>query len=230
MLTKDVMQKALPANMKSHITDSLVDLVNTVSSDPIIAQSIRDNFISYTGVMKEGRYKTEDYIYAVAFVSYKLMGDTNKEAYFKTFPDRYQDMLARGVSDKDMSSYVASYARGKLVNLILEQSLVPSWVLNQDIFQKAINTQARIMNDPNVCSRDQVAAANSILTHLGKPKEVGPLLNIDMREQSGVNELRDLLKQVAVQQRDQIGDGTSIKDIAASKLFKDGEDVTDVID
>lgn len=228
MLTKDIMQKALPANMKSHITDSLVDLVNTVSSDPIIAQNIRDNFISYTGVMKDGRHKTEDYIYAVAFVSYKLMGDTNKDAYFKTFPHRYQELMARGVTDKDMSAYVAGYAKGKLVNAIMEQSLVPSWVLNQDVYQKAINTQAQIMNDPNVCSRDRVAAANSILTHLGKPKEVGPLLNIDMREQSGVNELRDLLKQVAVQQRDQIGEGASIKDIAGSKLFKGDEDIIDV--
>ena len=228
MLTKDMIQKALPANMKANVSDGLVDLVNNITNDPIVAQSIRDNFISYTGVMKEGRFNTKDYLYAVAFVSYKLMGDTNKEAYFKTFPDRYQDFLSRGVSDKDMSSYVASYSKGKLVNLILEQSLVPTWVLNQDVYQKAINTQAQIMNDPNVCSRDRVAAANSILTHLGKPKEVGPLLNIDMREQSGVNELRDLLKQVAVQQRDQIGEGASIKDIAGSKLFKGDEDIIDV--
>lgn len=63
------------------------------------------------------------------------MGDTNKDAYFKTFPHRYQELMARGVTDKDMSAYVAGYAKGKLVNAIMEQSLVPSWVLNQDVYR-----------------------------------------------------------------------------------------------
>lgn len=226
MLSKDVVVRALPANLKGAVTDQMVDLLNNITTDQIIAEQVRDNFVAYSGVMKDGKFKIEDYIRAVTYVSYKLMGDSNQDAYFKTFPDRYQNMLVKGTSDKDMRAYVSMYAKGKLVNLIMEQSLVPTWVLNQDIHQKAINTQALIMNDPNVCSRDRVAAANSILTHLGKPKEVGPLLNIDMRPQSGINELQDLLGKMAVQQRDLIGSGVSIKEIAATKIIE-GEAVHD---
>ncbi|ANJ65227.1 hypothetical protein REXELLA_97 [Erwinia phage vB_EamP_Rexella] len=226
MLSKDVVVRALPANLKGAVTDQMVDLLNNITTDQIIAEQVRDNFVAYSGVMKDGKFKIEDYIRAVTYVSYKLMGDSNQDAYFKTFPDRYQNMLAKGTSDKDMRAYVSMYAKGKLVNLIMEQSLVPTWVLNQDIHQKAINTQALIMNDPNVCSRDRVAAANSILTHLGRPKEVGPLLNIDMRPQSGINELQDLLGKMAVQQRDLIGSGVSIKEIAATKIIE-GEAVHD---
>ncbi|AHI60149.1 hypothetical protein Ea92_88 [Erwinia phage Ea9-2] len=226
MLSKDVVVRALPANLKGAVTDQMVDLLNNISTDQIIAEQVRDNFVAYSGVMKDGKFKIEDYIRAVTYVSYKLMGDSNQDAYFKTFPDRYQNMLVKGTSDKDMRAYVSMYAKGKLVNLIMEQSLVPTWVLNQDIYQKAINTQALIMNDPDVCSRDRVAAANSILTHLGKPKEVGPLLNIDMRPQSGINELQDLLGKMAVQQRDLIGNGVSIKEIAATKIIE-GEAVHD---
>ncbi|ANJ65219.1 hypothetical protein FROZEN_98 [Erwinia phage vB_EamP_Frozen] len=226
MLSKDVVVRALPANLKGAVTDQMVDLLNNITTDQIIAEQVRDNFVAYSGVMKDGKFKIEDYIRAVTYVSYKLMGDSNQDAYFKTFPDRYQNMLVKGTSDKDMRAYVSMYAKGKLVNLIMEQSLVPTWVLNQDIHQKAINTQALIMNDPNVCSRDRVAAANSILTHLGRPKEVGPLLNIDMRPQSGINELQDLLGKMAVQQRDLIGSGVSIKEIAATKIIE-GEAVHD---
>ena len=73
--------------------------------------------------LEKAQFKTEDYLNAVAFVSYKLMGHSNQEAYFKTFPTRYQDMLAAGKSQKDISSFVSIYAKGKLVNLILEQFL-----------------------------------------------------------------------------------------------------------
>lgn len=220
MLSLDLVQKAVPANLKNAVTQTLVDKINTISSEPLVAEQIRDNFISYTGVLKEGKFKTEDYLNAVAFVSYKLMGYSNQESYFKTFPQRYQDMLAAGKGQKDIASFVSIYARGKLVNLILEQTLVPTWVLNQDLYQEAINTQAKIMKDPDVCSRDRVAAANSILTHLGKPKEAGPLLNIDMREQSGVNELRGLLSQLAGQQVQQIQSGESVQAIAGSRIFE----------
>ena len=225
MLTKDMIQKALPANMKANVSDGLVDLVNNITNDPIVAQSIRDNFISYTGVMKEGRFNTKDYLYAVAFVSYKLMGDTNKEAYFKTFPDRYQDMLARGVSDKDMSSYVASYARGKLVNLILEQSLVPSWVLNQDLYQKALNTQADLMLTAK-SEKVRSDAANSLLTHLKQPETQKVQLDIGVKETSVVQDMRNAVQALAAAQRDQIRAGqATAQGVAHSKLVAEVVDV-----
>lgn len=220
MLSKDVVAKALPPNLKGSVTDQMVAKLNSISTDPLVAETIRDNFISYTGVLKEGKFTTENYMNAVAFVSYKLMGHTNQDAYFKTFPQRYTDMVTAGKSQKDISSFVSIYAKGKLVNLIMEQSLVPTWVLNADVFQKAINTQAQLMTDVNVNPRDRVAAANSILTHLAKPKEAGPLLNIDMRENSGVNELRGLLEQLAGKQVEQIENGASIREIAGSKIIE----------
>jgi len=71
MLSLDLVQKAVPANLKNAVTQTLVDKINTISSEPLIAEQIRDNFISYTGVLKEGKFKTEDYLNAVAFVSTK---------------------------------------------------------------------------------------------------------------------------------------------------------------
>ena len=216
MLTRDQVSKALPANLKNAATQSLVDTLNNIQ-DPTIAQEIRDNFISYTGVLREGKFKTEDYLNAVMYVTYKLIGKSNLDAYCLVFPQRYADLVARGTSSKDISSYVAAYNKGKLVNLILEQTLVPTWVLNQDIYQKAINTQAELMLNAN-SEMVRMQAANSILTHLAKPKEAGPLVNIDMRETSGMNELKQALQDMAQQQQELIKAGVGTKEVAAQKI------------
>lgn len=220
MLTKEEVVAVMPVTLRGSVTQGLVDTINNVTSDPLIAQQVRDNFISYTSVLKDGKFKTEDYLNAVTYVSYKLMNMTNVEAYAKTFPQRYAALVAKGTVPKDIAAYVSAYHKGKLVNLILEQTLVPSWVLNQDLYQKAINTQAQIMQDPNVSAKVRSDAADSLLTHLAKPKEAGPLVSIDMRETSGISELKGMLAEMAQQQQNLISNGVSTQSVAAQRIFK----------
>lgn len=218
MLTVLEVQNALPTGMKNIVTQDYVDRVNAAVADPIVAEQIRENFITYSKVMQEGKYKMEDYLNAVMYVSHKLMGCTNKEAYMRTFPGRFAQLQASGKTDKDISAYVAMYAKGKLVNLILEQTLIPSWILNQDAYQEAINTQVRLMRTAQ-SELVQTQAANSILTHLQKPKESGPLLNINLGETSGMAELRENMAKLAQQQLNLVGSGVPAKDIAAQHIF-----------
>ena len=222
-LTLHQVAHALPPNLKNNVTQQLVDNINNCVADPIMAEAIKDNFLSYTQVLNEGKFKTEDYLSAVMYVSFKLMGMTNQDAYARTFPARYRTLLNNGISAKDISSYVSMYNKGRLVNLILEKSLIPTWVLNQHIYQKAINVQADLMSNAN-SEMVRMQAANSILTHLAKPKEVGPLINLDLREGSGLNELKATLTQLAQQQRDLIGQGVTTKSIADQGLVIDHVD------
>jgi hypothetical protein len=220
LLTLDQVQRALPANLKNSATQQLVDNLNNIAADPILAEQLRENFISYTSVLREGRFKTEDYLNAVMYVSFKLMGDSNQDAYFKTFPQRYQALVARGTSSKDIAAYVSAYNKGKLVNLILEQSLVPTHVLNAHVFQQAINTQVELMTDPDVSAKVRSDAANSLLTHLKKP-EAKAELNINVGEQSGMNELRSALERLARQQQDVISSGhATVVEIAHSTIIE----------
>lgn len=223
MLTLQQVAHALPPNLKNNVTQQLVDNINNCVADPIMAEAIKDNFLSYTQVLSEGKFKTEDYLSAVVYVSFKLMGMSNQDAYARTFPARYRTLLNNGTSAKDISSYVSMYNKGRLVNLILEKSLIPTWVLNQHIYQKAINVQADLMSNAN-SEMVRMQAANSILTHLVKPKEVGPLINLDLRESSGLNELKATLTQLAQQQRDLIGQGVTTKSIADQGLVIDHVD------
>lgn len=218
-LTRQDVERALPPSLKSGVTDNLVQTINNIASDPLVAEQIRNNFVSYTAVLKEGKFKTEDYLHAVAYVSYKLMGYSNQDAYIRTFPQRYQALVAKGTTPKEITSYVHAYHRGKLVNLIMEQSLVPTWVLNQDLYQKALNVQAELMITAN-SEKVRSDAANSILTHLKKPENQNFQINMDMRETSGLNELKESLRNLAEKQRELIESGIETKLIAGSPLIE----------
>lgn len=218
MITREDVQKALPANLKSSATQALADALNTISNDPIVADNIRNNFVSFTSVLKEGKFTTEQYMNAVTYVSYKLMNYTNQEAYLRTFPRRHEELIAAGRTKQEISSYVSAYHKGKLVNLIMEQALVPMWVLNQNYFQEAIITQVDIMRNS---SSDKVRsdAANSLLTHLQKPKDAAPLVSIDIKD-TGMEALKEQLTLLARAQREAIEDGTSAREIAGTPLMK----------
>ena len=220
MLTQADLVKALPANLKSSATQSLTDLVNNIVTDPIVAEDVRNNFISYAGVLKEGKFKTEDYLNAVVYVSYKLMNKTNMDAYCLTFPQRYQSFKANGTSDKDIASYVSAYHKGKLVNLIMEQCLTPTWVLNQDVFQRAINVQLGIMTDVEVSPKVRSDAANSLLTHLKKPEGKDFQLKLEVSESSGMTEMREAMQKMAEQQREMLANGVGIKNITNQAIIE----------
>lgn len=158
---------------------------------------------------------------AVTYVTYKLMNYTNNEAYARTFPNRYNTMVANGKTPKEISSFVHAYNKGKLVNQILEQTLVPMWVLNQPYFQEAILCQVDLMRNSG-SDKVRSDAANSLLTHLQKPKDVAPLVAIDMRD-TGLNAMKEQVALLAQAQQDAIKNGTAAKTIAATPMFKKEE-------
>lgn len=226
MITVKEIEAALPAHLKSSASQPLADRLNSVVKDPEIAKNIRENFVSYMNVLKEGRFKTEDYLNAVAYVSHKMMGYNNQESYAKTFPARYAALTAKGATDKDISAYVSAFNKGRLVNLIMEQTLIPAWIMNQDIYQKAITTQAELMINAR-SEKVRSDAANSILTHLKRPEKKEIELNVAVKETSGMRELKDALTKLADQQKALIHDGVQTKDIAHQPLVKRVADVVE---
>lgn len=224
-ITKDELKESLPANLRPSLTDQLVKKVNAIASDPEEAKLFRDNFVSYTSVLAEGRFRVEDYTNAVIYVSHKLMGASNQTAWKKTFPDRYAALAARGATEKEISSYVSAYNGGKLVNLIFEQTLIPTWVLNADVYQKAINTQVELMLT-SASDKVRTEAANSLLTHLKRPETKKVQLDLGVTESAGMDQLRALMANLAEQQRDMIASGVNTRDIAHQSL----KNITPIID
>jgi len=199
-LTIDQFKQALPDKVKKSVSQELIDQINQTLSEPELFEAYRENLISYTKVMADGRFKVQEYVNAVRYVSHKLMGCTNIEAYTKTFPDKYQRFVAQGVAAKDIASYVTAYNKSKLVNLIFEQTLIPSYVLNQDLYQKALNVQPDLMVNAN-SEKVRTDAANSLLTHLKMPEKQKVELEIGIKEDSSIAVLRQATLELARQQR-----------------------------
>ena len=222
MLTLDQFQLALPDKVKKSINQELIDQINNTLSDPEMFESYRDNLISYTKVMADGKFKVTQYIDAVRYVSFKLMGCTNIEAYTKTFPDKYQRFIQQGVQAKDIASYVTAYNKSKLVNLIFEQTLIPSHVLNQDLYQRALNVQADLMINAK-SEKVRCDAANSLLTQLKAPEVKKVELDIGVKEDSSIAALRATTMELARQQRLMVESGAmNAQDVAHGKLIIEG--------
>lgn len=217
MMTIDELKKSLPANLVSNATPELLDRINNGITDSHTMDIFKENLVDYIGVLREGRFKGSSYIDAVRYVSFKLLSFTNEEAYAKTFPDRYQELIAKGRSSKDISAYVSAYNGGKLVTTILEQTLVPFWLVNQKSRQAALNQQVHLMMNAE-SEYVQTQAANSVLAHTEKPKEAGPLINFDMREESGMSELKELFSSLAHKQIEAIRGGMTTKEIAEQAI------------
>lgn len=219
MLTLQEVQDSLPVGQKGNITQLMVDQLNTLSKDPEEARYIRENFVSFSQVLSEGRFKLGDYVRAVMYVSHKVMGKSNLESYKATFPERYHQMVADNRQPKDIASYVAAYNKGKLVNLVYERAMIPTWVLNQDMFQSALNVNYEIMNDVNESGKVRVEAANSILTHLKKPETNKAELKVEIGMNDGMKALETRLAEMAEAQMNIIeGEAMTAQEVAALPL------------
>lgn len=218
MITIDEVKKSLPTNLRSSVSQDLVDKLNNIDKDPTVVELVKESFVSYNSVLREGKFSITDYLNAVTYISFRLMNFNNQESYVRTFPDRYAAMKAAGKSEKDISSFVYAYNKNKLVNLVYEQSIIPTWILNQDAYQKAINKQVQLMNSAT-SELVQTQAANSILTHLARPKEAANFqLNINTEDTSGMKELRATLEELSRQQISMVQSGIGTKEIAESGL------------
>lgn len=225
-LTVDFFKKVMSKGRSHTITQALVDRINAIVTDPDEAKQFRDNLISFASVLEDGKIPMDGYIQAVNYISFKLRGLTNFQAYIRTFPDRYQAMLAKGYDQARIKGAVRSYDHNKIVNAVREQSLIPTWVLNADIYQEAINTQYELMREAK-SERVRMMAADSLLAHLKRPEAIKQAdLTIDIKS-SGLEDLRNSLVKLAEEQKALIQQGTVTTKQVAELDIIDAEVVGD---
>lgn len=221
-ITVDTLKALVPKAQRSMINDSLVEKINASCVDSTISDAIKDNFISYLNVLADGKYKIEDYLNAVKFVSYKLMDMSDIDAYIATFPDRYQRLVNEGGSTfkkDDASPYVAMYKKNKLVVSIFEQTIIPSHVLNAPLFQQALNELSKIM----LSSRSDMArvkAAEAILNNTKVPETKNFKLDVGINQIDAISNLRDAVEKLGEAQKLAIINGTNLKAIAESNIIE----------
>jgi len=217
-MTDKEFRAALPAGLRKKVNPLLIMQINNIIGSEEETALFRDNLLSYASVLQHGKFKMGCYLRAVRYVGFKVMGCTNRDAYLKTFPDKLERFLAEGVDEKTMSCYITSYNKSKLVNLIYEQTLIPSYILNAPYFQDALNVQVSIMLDTKVSPMVRSNAANSVMLHL-KPPEVKKLeLEIAVDPNNVIDTYTKAMDMMVAKQLEMIAAGGDIRQIANASI------------
>ena len=225
VLTKDQLQASMPKKFRHNVTDEMISFLNSTEGDEFRDVYI-ENLIGFASVIEGGRYKMADYINAVKFVSYKLIGDSNTIAYAKTFPDRYQRLVDKNTPMKTISSFSTAYNKGDLVHRILERTLVPVHILNMDIHQEAINTQADLMRTAKSETVRQ-KAAECLIMQLKAPE--ASKIEVDVTySNSSIDDLRETTRALAQQQLKMIQSGAvTAEHVAHSDIIAKRKDTVE---
>ena len=217
-LTKEMLTGAVPdKRFRKHITDKVVDIINS-ETDSELRRVFRDNALTYSSVLSQGKYSLAAYVNAVKFVSLKLMGDKASTAYSKVFPDRYQNLLDKGASGSYIASFADNYSKTGIITKIMEQTMVPTHILNAGVYQEAINTQAELMRTAK-SELVRQKAAESLISNLTAPAAAKLEVEIGYSNDI-VEDLRATTKALAQQQLKMILNGqSSAKEIAHSEIL-----------
>jgi hypothetical protein len=223
LLTIDQLQTAMPAQVKGKVTQELVNNFNNMVMDDEFREHYRNNLVGFGSVMDDGRFTVDQYMNAVRYISYKLMGDSNVKAYMRTFPAKYSNFKSQGIKDKVIASYVHAYDKTKLVNLIRDQSSIPFHVQNMDNRQKALNVLIDLMANSN-SDKVKSDSASAVLTHLKPPESKKLEIEVSQVESSAIDELRHATQEHAKILKQNIEVGTmSAKEAAQGDLVIAGE-------
>ena len=218
MLQLEAVKKLVPRAQRTMITQDYLNRIEASVTDSDVAEQFKENFITYLNVLSKGKYKMDDYISAVKYISYKLLGYSNIKAYAATFPDRYQRLKDEG--QQQIEAFVSMYARGKLVNQIFEQTMVPTYVLNAPLHQEALNELAMMIKDPDVRGMTKVKACEAILQHTKQPEVVKGELTIGIEQSNTINDLREITENLADTYRGMLENkGIRLKDVAEANII-----------
>ena len=217
-LTKEQLAGAVPdKRFRRHITDEVVAVINS-EPDSELRRVFRDNTLTYSSVLSTGKYSLAAYVNAIKFISLKLMGDKSSVAYSKVFPDRYQNLIDKGASASYIASFADNYSKTGLITKIMEQTMVPTHILNAGVYQEAINVQAELMHTAK-SELVRQKAAESLMSNLTAPTAAKVEIDIGYSNDV-VDDLRATTKALAQQQLKMILNGqSSAKEIAHSEIL-----------
>lgn len=217
MVTTEQVELAL-GSKRNWASQELVTTLNALETDG--ADLVRENWLTHANILREGTYSMEQYTTAIKYVSLKQMGHTNQQAYSIALGDRYQELVAKGYDDQRISSHVAAYHKGALVQKLLAQSTIPLYMLYQDEAHKAVKTLVDVMENEDASPRTRAEAADKLLNHIKRPEAAKVELEVTQKQGDGMIELHAMMRELAQKQLAAIAEGGNVKTVANLALNK----------
>jgi hypothetical protein len=148
------------------------------------------------------------------------LGKTDIDAWTATFPERYDRLLKSGIKREDIYPHASMYKSNKLVVALMEQSLVPSYILNAPLHQQALAEAANMM----INARSEMAKAKAIelvLNYTKAPETSKIKIDLGVQDVDAIADLRKVTQELAAAQMLAIKSGaSSVREIAESTIIE----------
>jgi len=227
MFTYEELQDIVPKKQKSLITEDMVTKISDIASDPLCGDEFKNNMISYSTVLGSGKYSIEEYSNATQFVTLLMLNHKDIDAYKIVFPERYLRLTTKGLTRSQISAYATNFKVTKLVSAILEQTMIPTHILNAPMYQEALNHSRYLMLNAR-SETVQQKAAETIMTQLKSPEASKLEIDISVNKADVVNENEDFMREIAKQKLELMALGGDVHQITnmtvASEVIIDVEE------
>jgi hypothetical protein len=236
-ITKEKIREFLPKGAnKIKVTDEAMKLIHNMEEDTGVDQHyFEEKLLSFLFVL--GELKTVSlqlYINAVKFCSLKMMM-TNEKAWAITFPDRYQKLIDKGASKKDISAHVAMFNGRDIVVRIDTLMMLPDSLVYMPYRHAAIKKQFELINGI-AAHPDQMVSPH--VQHLAAAKlyeMTAPEKTIKLQHEVTASDplieqysrMNDTLSQIVNKQMSDIKNGVPLSETQKLGLTHGNDDVMD---
>ena len=209
---------AIINNRRLKFQDKEKDLITKICSEGFDEDEFVDSLIAFEDIGRTSRNSTEQYIKAVQFTTYVVMGDSYTEAFKKTHPDR----AMKATSDENIASYASIYANGRLVKEIMQRMTLHNSMLFKDKEFKARKELFNILMDESQSGKTRVEAGKVFLDNqYREQKDAGININMNMGGGSAIDDINQALTKLANKQKDAIEAGyMDLKEVAEAKIIE----------
>lgn len=217
---------ALPVKQRKAFTEEAFILMQEINNNPEFPDGeFIKSILTYSSILLNGRYKTNDYIKAVEYCTYITAGSSIIDAYKKTFPDRALRRIEQGCAEITQTSAATIFHKNSLIQKILTQSTIPMRLFFMKDKYDAIGVLSNEMKTA-VFAKDRISAADKLLVHLADPLESKIELDIGIKSNNIIEDYEKAMHMFVTEQRKMMEEGLDIKTVANAKLiYKEAIDI-----
>lgn len=198
-------------------------LINDTLNDPLFdPDRFTDSLITYQSALMGENVTLAEYVNAIKFCGLLEMYEGNAtQAYIECFRDRdfvkdRRDCDTKSIEYKTLVSAANRYRKNTVVVNILQQAEIPLYLMFQGYRYKAVSVLVREMEEARL-SKDRIAAADRLLTHLKPPENVKIELDVGIKPDNIVNQYEAMLKGMVEKQKELLVAGEKVENVANAK-------------
>ena len=198
----------VPRNFRSQITEKFLDQMEQAIGNDEQARHVRENFITYSKVLQDcdPNVNILDYLNAVRFITFKIMGYSAEESWKRVFPHKVEKLLREG-NEKHINKYANIYNKSQIVNKIYSQTMIPSYILHHEEYEKMISTLNDMIYSGELRGMAKVKAVEIFLSNTKPPEVAKAELQVSIQQSDTITDLRDATDKFARAMRLAIEEG-----------------------